>query len=566
MKKRIFSIVLALVFACMPLTGVYAVPETVEIETTEEADLQSENTQDEASLSALRKLPTPTDLRWNEDWDEHSMWGTTVPEKYYGFISWNVVPDAEGEYDICAYRNGQEVFSTVWSGLYDDDGNGRVGVSLSDEDIFSQNGSFTFKVVAVGDGMRYSDSSPATSGVYNFTAPSKKLDTPKNVRISGTTIIHSGVHNASGYKYTFYDQNAHVLGANWSYSKYPLEYEESVREDKSKKFQNITNNHPDVTKVYVTVSAITYDITLYRNGDESGFSNAYQIGEINEEISGELDEDAMDKIVSGELPADEALDNFLGYLDNNDLTNTDLAVSMLRDETLANNIDTLEEKFIEQTGIEAKPQNTASDPNYLADRGIDVNDISIKGAALNSKDGQDVNINFSEADPSHSADPKFYKNSVAVNIGATGVENSQKLDIPVIIEMPVPTGVVPHRLFILHYHADGSVEQIHPAIIEKGGKNYARFILTSFSTFIFCNAQDSVLMGNVYAEDESDALPAEVSVKDLVALRQYLAGERDLTPEQLMVANICTEDDIEGATVDVNINEKDVEALAQMLV
>lgn len=564
MKKRIFSIVLALVFACMPLTGVYAAPQTVEVETTEEADVQPVNTQDEASLSALRKLPTPTDLRWNEDWDEYSDDRTTP---CYGFVSWNAVSGCEGEYAIYIYRNGVEVTEQWWSDLYDYDGNGRVGLYVGDTCAFSDSGSYTFKVVAVGDEVTYSNSDPATSNkAFNYTLPSAKLEVPQNVRLSGKKVMHNGVYNAGGYMYTFYDQNYKWLGENWNVGRYPIEYESTVSYDISHRLLDFAKWHKDVTKVYVTVKSLTYDIMLYQNSGESSYTKAYNMDGTNEEISGELDEDAMDKIVSGELPADEALDNFLGYLDNNDLTNTDLAVSMLRDETLANNIDTLEEKFIEQTGIEAKPQNTASDPNYLADRGIDVNDISIKGAALNSKDGQNVNINFSEADPSHSADPKFYKNSVAVNIGATGVENSQKLDIPVIIEMPVPTGVVPHRLFILHYHADGSVEQIHPAIIEKGGKNYARFILTSFSTFIFCNAQEDVMMGNVYAEDESDTLPAEVSVKDLVALRQYLAGERDLTPEQLMVANICTEDDIEGATVDVNINEKDVEALAQMLV
>ena len=42
MKKRIFSMVLALVFACMPTIGVCASPETVGVETAEETALQSE--------------------------------------------------------------------------------------------------------------------------------------------------------------------------------------------------------------------------------------------------------------------------------------------------------------------------------------------------------------------------------------------------------------------------------------------------------------------------------------------------------------------------------------------
>ena len=563
MKKRIFSIVLALVFACMPLTGVYAVPETVEIETTEEADLQSENTQDEASLSARRKLPTPTDLRWNEDWDECSDDRTTP---FYGFVSWNRVGNAEGEYIIELFCDGN-IINEIRGICYDDDGNGRVGWSFSEDMRFTQSGTYTFKVTAIGDGINYEDSDPAESGEFRFTAPSAVLETPKNVRWDGNRITYTSVKNASDYVYYVYNQYGEQEFSIHGSGKYPLTNQPEITGFDMSVFINniIPNEYPHITKIYVSVIAVTYDINKYQNSDESAKSNAKMFVEHEEDMTSSL-ENALSDVQNEKITAEQALDNFKSFMEDSGSTNVDLALNMMKDETVANNIDTLEEKFIEQTGIEAKPQNTASDPNYLADRGIDVNDISIKGAALNSKDGQNVNINFSEADPSHSADPKFYKNSVAVNIGATGVENSQKLDIPVIIEMPVPTGVVPHRLFILHYHADGSVEQIHPAIIEKGGKNYARFILTSFSTFIFCNAQEDVMMGNVYAEDESDALPAEVSVKDLVALRQYLAGERDLTPEQLMVANICTEDDIEGATVDVNINEKDVEALAQMLV
>ena len=110
----------------MPLIGVCAAPSMVAIENavelyaepeqvqvTEEAETYTvcsvaedgsvvseiKTVEEYAELSAsLRPLPAPTDLRWNENWDEYSMWDTTVPEKYYGFISWNVFPNAEGEY------------------------------------------------------------------------------------------------------------------------------------------------------------------------------------------------------------------------------------------------------------------------------------------------------------------------------------------------------------------------------------------------------------------------------------------------------------------------------------
>ncbi len=566
MKNTILSLLLVLIFICVPQMSVYATPVSIAVE--EAAETVSElKDEDHAELSAsLSKLPKPTDLRWNEDWGEEN---GVKGGKYNGFISWKPVANSEGDYKIYVYCDGQQVFQTNWGGLNDRNGDGRVGIEIVGHDVFNKSGKYTFKVIAKGDGQKYSDSDAAESKSYSFTLPSAKLGTPKNVRFDNNGIVYfTSVKNATSYKVTVYDQNKEEVGRTMGYNNKPLENQPDIVEDDISEFvEDIMSDdeYGYITAMYVTVSALTYDIEKYQSGDESAFSNAYQIGEIKQDISTSLGS-TLDKVESGDIGAEEALDDFLGYMEENDKSNLDLAVSMLTDENIEANIDTLEGIYREQTGVGVTVQSTAADQSYLSDRGIDLNDITVKGAALNSDNGANVSLNFSEADSNISADENYYKNSVAVNIGMDGVKNEQKLDIPVIIEMPVPTGVVPYRLFILHYHADGSYEQIQPSIIYKGETPYARFILTSFSDFVFCNAQDDVIMGNVYTADEASQEQANLTIKDLIALSHYVAGTRSLTNEQLLVANVYTDDDVEGATVDVNINEKDVEALAAMLI
>jgi len=588
MKNKLLSIILALSMLFIPFVSTSAAPialsveeaaelsaetapeqETVEEETvcyTAEDGItvcQIKPVEETASLSAsLPKLPKPTDLRWNEDWSEYR----SDSNPYYGFVSWKAVEDAGGEYIIELFCDGEKVqhFGAM---CYDDDGNGRVGWDFPKDVRFSESGKYTFKVTARGDGNKYSNSDTAESAVYNFVAPNKVLKTPENVRWDGNRITHTSVENASDYVYYVYNQKGELEFSIHGSGKYPLTNQPEITGFDMSNFIDkiIPNNYPSITKIYVSVIAITYDITKYQNSDESTKSDAKVLVEHEEDMTSSL-ENALSGIENGNVSAEEALDEFKSFMEESGSTNVDLALTMMKDSEVAENIDTLEEKFIEQTGVEVEVKSTAQNESYLADRGIDVNDISVKGAALNSDNGANVSLNFSEADSNISADENYYKNSVAVNIGMDGVKNEQKLDIPVIIEMPVPTGVVPHRLFILHYHADGSYEQIQPSIIYKGETPYARFILTSFSDFIFCNAHDDVIMGNVYTDDESSQEQANLTIKDVIALSQYVAGTRALSNEQLLVANLCTDDDVEGATVDVNINEKDVEALAEMLI
>ena len=433
------------------------------------------------SSGELQQLPAPNNLRWNEDEDG---------QVAYGSISWDSVEDCEGEYGITVYRDGEEVFHTSWSGLYEGD---RQSVDLVHSNVFKESGHYTFSVVAEGDGIQWADSEPRMSGGFHFTAPDQKLETPTELQWAGNGILrHKAVENAGAYLYNLYNDKSKKVGSLWDYHNTPLVSETGYAEkDLSKYMVQVSGWAEDLKGIYVAVTALTYNINEYQNSDESVFSAIYNI-EAAESAAESSMNSLLEDIDNETSTATEALDSFLEQMEDSNIENTDIAISMQQNEQFVNSISRLEAAYCEETGIEVAVGNNEEDNEYLETRGIDVSKVTIVGAALNSQDGSDVNINFSKVEEMPQVNESFYKNTVAVNIGIEGVKDAEKLDIPIQIKMPVPTGVLPERLVIIHYHADGTQEEIHPAVSYDGeGKAYVTFVLTSFSTFVFCNEQET---------------------------------------------------------------------------
>ncbi len=429
----------------------------------------------------LQQLPAPKNLRWNEDENGQAA---------YGSISWDSVENCEGEYYITVYRNGEDVFHTSWGELYYGD---RQSVDVVHSNIFNESGIYTFSVVAEGDGIQWVDSEPVMSGGFHFTAPNQKLETPTELQwIENGILRHKAVENAGGYLYEVYNQNKKSLGILWDppYNTLSASATGYAEKDLSKYMIEVSGWEEDLKGIYVTVTALTYNINEYQNSDKSVFSAIYNI-EAAESAAESSMNSLLEDIDNETSTAAEALDSFLEQMEDSNIENTDIAISMQQNEQFVNSISRLEAAYCEETGIEVAIGNNEEDNEYLETRGIDVSKVTIVGAALNSQDGADVNINFSKVEEMPQVNESFYKNTVAVNIGIEGVKDAEKLDIPIQIKMPVPTGVLPERLVIIHYHADGTSEEIHPAVSYDGeGKAYVTFVLTSFSTFVFCNEQD----------------------------------------------------------------------------
>lgn len=451
----------------------------------------------------IQALGTPRNLMWNVD--ENG-------EKNNGYVSWDVVEGCEGEYYITLYRDGEEVFGTHWSDLYDQ-GSHRVSVDFIHTDIFNESGTYVFTVRAIGDGDMYADSEIATSGEYKFEAPSRQLKTPGRLFWLGDgEIKHEVIEGAALYLYTIYNQDNLEIGAMWT--RHFEDQSGFVHQDLSWYFKDLAGWNPDLTSVYVTVTGLTGDIEVIKNSGESIPSTRYDIKKQQIKVDSVL-ERTMDDFYNLGITATEALDSLIADMEQQEISNTDLAISMIQDEEIVASLGELEEKLCEETGISVSVANSSTDAGYLEDKGIDTGKISVIGAALNSDEGRNVNINFSKADDSLSVDSSFYKNSVALEIDIEGVKNSGKLDVPIQMTMPIPTGVLPSRFIILHYHSDGTIERIRPALTRIDGTDCATFVLTSFSPFVFCNES----IGTSYDDDSKEVtVSSEVDIDNAVLI------------------------------------------------
>ena len=119
---------------------------------------------------------------------------------------------------------------------------------------------------------------------------------------------------------------------------------------------------------------------------------------------------------------------------------------------------------------------------------IDPSDISIVGAGLNTLEDSSEGITLNIGAPKNEDHvlPALYDSTVSVSFSMDldNVADTENLDVPVKITLPIPESINPLFLVILHYHANGYMEEITPYISYENGKHYASFVLTSFSDFV----------------------------------------------------------------------------------
>ena len=425
------------------------------------------------NAAGLIKLATPTNLEWGtrhniwSGWDEEKQEPIYTTEAFPGAMSWKPAEPTQGHAIIKVYRaddNTQVDFhSWRFSSTELPEWRSVESFAMSNP----ESGTYYFTVTAEGDYTQYRDSDPATSPTWTYVKPDAKLGTCTNLSwdwphasftYNGDKTYYGGQEFQILFSAT---ENGEPTTYSWSWGYDPSEIL-TVWDD--------VMMECGVGYYYFKVRALSSDITKACNGEWSELSPAYNLTEVVEKV-----ENQLNNILQGsENLTDEEVREAVQELDTQKLKD-----SLLAEDSVQQQIATLEE----QVGGPAE----VSVSNEVA---MDANEISVVGANLNNAASadEDIKLVIDKPEEEHVLAAAF-DNSVAFKFSMTldNVEDAKNLDVPVRITMPVPAGVNPEFLVILHYHVDGSFEEVGPSqynISGNGDKLFVSFVVTSFSDFV----------------------------------------------------------------------------------
>ena len=424
-------------------------------------------------VAGLIKLATPTDLDWGirHDywvWDEDAQDWVLKDTSFPGAISWKPAEPTLAHGRIQVYRadDNTQVYNSSWYFGSTDLPEWRTVEDFAMSD--PESGTYYFTVTAEGDYTQYRDSDPARSPNWTYVKPNAKLGTCTDITwnwpeasftVTGDTTYYGGYE----YQVLFSPNETwepEICGWGWSYytDGLPGVWDEAIM-------------NCGVGYYYMKVRPLSSDITKACNGDWSELSPAYNLTEVVEKVENQLDNILQNSENLTEKEVREAVQ----ALDTQQLKD-----SLLAEDAVQQQIAILEE----QVGGPAP----VAVSNEVA---MDASEVSVVGANLNNAASadEDIKLVIDKPEENHVLEAA-YDNSVAFKFSMTldNVEDAKDLDVPVRITMPVPAGVNPEFLVILHYHAgQEKPEEVGPDRYElsyQGGKAYVSFVVTSFSDFI----------------------------------------------------------------------------------
>lgn len=436
--------------------------------------------------SELTQLAAPTELSWGRDynWDGESY--NEVP----GFISWKVEAPTQNTYRVIIYSEdtGKEISNethpydanetilycslpTFITGYWYDEFQ-----STADSNFAS--GTYYFTVQALGDGTKYRDSEIVTSPDWTYTKPTISLAAPTNLHWVGRRSLWDPPEDTS-------DVGGYMVDYYW-YNEETQEYD-SV--DGSVWWRIPSNSSPEdyleddciedtgLGQYYFRVRTLSRDITKVCSSPWSELSPVYNLTEITADVDRTLDT-ILDDYAGTDLTAEDmdALKEEIQSVDADSL-----AASMAADQTDSGTVSKIEalEKLV---GGQAKVSVSENAPD-----GLTKDNISIIGANLNTEGSATATLNISAPSQDAGVIPEQYHNTVQFSMKLDRVAETahkQQLKVPVKITMPVPKGINPDFLVLLHFHSDGTYEEIQfPYVFEEKGQTFVSFVVTSFSDF-----------------------------------------------------------------------------------
>ena len=454
---------------------------------------------------AAESLQAPTGLEWVAV--EGTIPHTTTDGETYGAdvypwdIKWNRVENGTNRYEIWLIKDDYKLDSTTWSFDATD-----ISTALA-VDFFRmeprESGIYKFTIQALGNGQDLEDGPTATSPEKTYTAPDAQLAYPTNLYWNGSTACWDAVEDADGYTIEWYYSKTATdelkpVGSTGFGSKTEIELEDWILTENGEGYYAFA------------IRAMSDDVENIRPSVVSPISDRYSTSDATTSVS-------------------DALDNILGSLDNSsapeDISDAVSQVKQLDTDELRVAMDTDNSDSGINSKIQELEKKTGITVTTAADDelGLDENLISLTGAALNAAEkSQQVTFNISKPDQNMVVEGA-YANAVQFDFQMNGVEPTDEFAVPIKITMPLPGGIDSNNVRILHYTANGTLEEIvFPYVFEKEDTYYASFVVTHFSTFVFANVD--------LQEAIDEATPGDtIKLMDDVALTDGIEIDKAIT-------------------------------------
>ena len=428
----------------------------------------------------MEKLATPVDLlygyRYNFTYDENGEVSGYETVEAPGMLSWRVDGLTQEQFVIEIYKDDGEtpIASALW--FFGDFYSGNRIYSI-DEFIRMdpESGEYYFTVKSNGDYTKYSSSDVAVSETWTYVKPELSLGDCTRPVVDGQNVsflLPEDLTYVGGSEVEIYysatpDMSEGICcGASWFLDNHALSQREAASYIYDDAIQSNGSGY-----YAVRVRALSWDINSACNGSWSELSEPCYIGDTVGEVDSIL-QDIEDGTVE---PTPE---NVRGLVQQNDTE--DLKKAMLADGD-DNGVNSSLQALEEYTGGTVVQVTDSMAGRFSQEQ------VSVIGASLNDVQNGEKPVKLI-VDQAKEDDviPEVFDNTVAVRFSLE-LENvdSTQLDVPVKITLPVPDGINPEFLVILHYHVTGEEpEQIWPYVFQQDGQYYASFVLTSFSDFV----------------------------------------------------------------------------------
>ena len=452
------------------------------------------------------KLGTPTDLKWHEDyswqWNETTQQDDLIAFTRMGAMSIKRPVDANGDFaDQAEYE--YQIYRIEADGSHVRVNNSGRGIGSTSTDthvadiafIYGDfpSGTYYFKARCRGDGVNYASSDWATSDTWTYTRPTAKLETPTGLYWDDRTFenwetgkpdiaaVWTPVDNAVFYSTEFRwsdTENGAMAGSHGS---------RDIRHWDNEPLHDRLREHTIAEYgegwYFFSVRAVPADITQYRISEWSAYSIGYDLDLTVDKVNDQLD--SIDTSTATAQDIQQAVA---------EIDHLDKAMAADAEKGTTDTLDKLKDL---EDAVKSKLSVTTK---VEVDSSIAMDKTKIKAVnmALN------INMDAPPQDPvtlniTTPADPNVVPPSQLINtqnentvifsmdidgaVDASPAEGKQ-LKIPVQITLPVPAGINPAFLVILHEKSDGDWEELTlPHVYEEDGQWYATFNVHSFSHY-----------------------------------------------------------------------------------